>query len=129
MNLIPDSAPPISRRVKAILFRVLDTTIKCDPGHDLRVRKMPPSTPHLPNAVVRLVPYCFRVFQCDTLQRPPREGWRKTTFAGDMQRVHHFSPDIKLELVRCRVAYPNGQRSPITRKPRDLPLVQLTFAA
>src|SRR4029077_7049958 len=47
----------------------------------------------------------------------------------EMQRVRYFPPDIKLELVRCRIANPNGQRSPITRKPRDLPLIQSTFAA
>ena len=79
-------------------------------------------TPHLPQAVVGLVPVFLEEVHQSLLYVPRVGRGRRARLAGQMQSVEHLSPDVELVLVRGPVADPYGRRALITGQPWQLVL-------
>jgi hypothetical protein len=82
---------------------------------------------HLPDALVRCLPVRFQEVQQHLLETPGRLVGIDPFPPGQVQRVHHLSVDVELELSRRGVADPDRRRALIARQPVELELGEAPF--
>jgi hypothetical protein len=73
-KMSPDSAelaPMVDEPVKSECLGALDRSIERDPGHHLRMDKMPPSGADFPDPFVRRRPYLHKVGHMGAFEIPP----------------------------------------------------------
>ena len=81
--------------------------IQRDPIHDFRIDKMGFPVAHLPDACVRTLPILADPVQAATDPHPHIVGDRADIFVIEVERVHEFTVNIRLELGSGRIADAN----------------------
>ena len=77
-----------------------------------------------PDSLVGLGPCCFQEREQSLLQRPRIVVGRDAGSSSEMQRVHHLSVHVELQLTDGGVSYPHGPRLLIARQPWQFELGQ-----
>ena len=122
LDLLPYGLPAVDRPVATVAFDRLDGTVERDPGHDLRVREVPPRPAHFPDPLVGLAPAGLEPVEDLAGQAPRRVGRLEALVARLVQSVDDLAVDVELPLIGCAVADPNGLRPFVPAEPGQLEL-------
>ena len=92
------------------------------------MRELLARAPDFPDAIIRLLPDLLQVPQRLALHVPARARIREAAAARQMQCIHHFAPDIQLQLSGGGIADAHRRRTLIAGKPRHFPFGQPSLA-
>ena len=106
----------------------LDGAIESDPRHHLGVGELGPLAPHLPDALVGMLPVAFEPFHHGLLDAPRVLVRLHPAESGLVHGVHDLAEHVELDLVGRPVADPDRCGSFETAEPRKLELGKATFA-
>ena len=107
MDLIGDLPPPRGQiRIAASLHR-LRGAIEGNPGHDLRMGKMPPGAAHLPDPFVGFAPNRGEIFEHKLAQVVNALGHRQAPACGLEQCIGNLAVNIELKLRGGCIPDPN----------------------
>ncbi len=129
LDPVAQHAPVLDRPLAAEVLDAADGAVHHHPGHHLGIGEVLAPCPHLPDALVRLVPHLRDVADHRQLQRPALAVGAAGRLAALVEDVHQLAIDVELELLVGRVAHPHGRGAFVAGQPVGLPFQQPALAA
>src|SRR5262249_37873219 len=103
--------------------------VQCDPGHDFRVREMPPRAANFPDALVWTPPGLFNKTHQRLFHAPTVLVVFQSVLAGLVKSVEYFAVHVELKLLEGGIADPHGPGVLVAGEPVEFDLGQPSFAA
>src|SRR5665811_13612 len=128
MDGLSDLAPALEGALELEALRALDRAVEGDPGHDLGIDEVLRPAPHLPDALIRLLPGVLEMLDDRELKFPAGLLRREAAFPRLMQRIEQLAIDIELGLLVRGIADAHGRGLLVSWQPGKLDLVKPALA-
>src|SRR5690349_329974 len=102
-----------------MLLDRVDGSVDAGPGHHFGVHELASGAAHFPQAVVGFIPMSFEPVEDSALDFPCGVEGLEAGFAGQVETVEDFTPDVELQLIRGEVPNPDWSGGVKAGQPRQ----------